>query len=63
MNPISDQIRQAFYKKFRIRFAQKNFQSTPHPLPEIFQSILDFIFRTISPENQKFCSMYIHFVG
>jgi len=60
-----------FYKKFRIRLAKKfaiarapkKFQSTPHPPLEIFHLTLGIIKRILTPENQKFCSMYMHFVG
>jgi len=53
-----------FYtKKLRNRSPAKNFQSPPYPLPEIFQADLDCISRTLTPENQKFCSMYMRFVA
>jgi hypothetical protein len=72
MNPISDQIlANPFTKnsgsrsqnKIAIARAPKNFQSTPHPPLENFQSTLGIIKRTITTENKKFCSMYRHFVA
>jgi hypothetical protein len=55
--------RSGSHKKIAIALAPKKFQSTPQPLPEIFQSTLDCNFRTITPENQNFCRLYMHFAG
>jgi len=30
---------------------------------EKFQSTFAIMFRTLTPESPKFCSMYMHFVG
>ena len=51
------------HKKIANRSPAKNFQSPPHPPLIFFQSTLDFIFRVVTPEEQKFCRLYIPIVG
>jgi len=42
---------------------RKKFQSPYHTLLEFFHATPECNCRAITPENQKFCSMYMHFVG
>jgi hypothetical protein len=58
-------------QKFRFRLAKKNrdrpcakkFSIAIIFALEKFQSTFAIMFRTLTPESPKFCSMYMHFVG
>jgi hypothetical protein len=50
-------------KKKRDRPCARKFSIAIFFAPGNFPSTLDCIFRALTPENEKFCSMYMHFVG